>query len=160
MRRAKARNPNGGRPTRQLSFQPLCWVRSHVQARAWRAADFISRLPVDSWWCPCSGPLGGPGAAASAARQQARSCSQSGTDGVAPADAEGLAHARPRLGGGEGTDDRDARRSGLAHAGAKPHRLHLLARFMDGAMTISQWFRYAEQGLTARSSGRMSAAAC
>ena len=45
------------------------------------------------------------------------------------------------------TNDRDARRSGLAHAGAKRHRRHLLARITHGAVTRGQSFPHAEQCL-------------
>ena len=36
------------------------------------------------------------------------------------------------------------------HAGATPQCLHLLARIAAGAVTSGQWFRPAEQWLTAR----------
>ena len=49
-----------------------------------------------------------------------------------PAGAEACAPARPRLGVNEGTNDCDTRRPGLAHAGATPHRLHLLACIAAG----------------------------
>ena len=43
------------------------------------------RRPVDSWLCTCSGNLGGPGAAASAIRPQARSGCRPSTAGIDPA---------------------------------------------------------------------------
>ena len=52
------------------------------------------------------------------------------------------------------TNDRDARRSRLADAGAKTHRSHLLARIADSAVTSGQWFRDAEQSLTGRAAVR------
>ena len=52
------------------------------------------------------------------------------------------------------TNDRDARRSGLARAGAMRHRSHLLARIADGAVTRGQRSRHAEQGLTGRAGVR------
>lgn len=48
---------------------------------------------------------------------------------------------------GEVTNDRDARRSGLARARATPHRLHLLARIADVVVTSGQSFPHAEQCL-------------
>jgi len=67
---------------------------------------------------------------------------------VLPAGAEQCAGARPRLGAREGTNDCDTRQLGLAHAGASPHRLHLLARIAAGVVTSGQWFRHAERALT------------
>ncbi len=97
----------------------------------------------------------------SVARQQSRSCCQSGTDGIDPKTAgsgiECCPHRRGRMHlcasrsrGRWGAHDRGARRSGLAHAGAKPHRFHLLARIADGAVTSGQELRHAEQSLTGR----------
>ena len=68
-------------------------------------------------------------------------------DWALPAGAEERIHARPRPGGGEGIDDQDTRRPGLAHAGAPPHRLHLLARIAAGLVTSGRSFPHAEQGL-------------
>ena len=70
------------------------------------------------------------------------------------AGAEECAHARPRLGVGQGNDNRDAGRSGLAHAGAKPHHLDVLARIVDGVVASGQRFRHADQGLAGRAATR------
>ena len=64
--------------------------------------------------------------------------------------ARGCGRVRPQLGVNAGTNDRDTRRLGLAHASAPPHRLHLLARIVAGVVRSGRWFRRAEHGLTGR----------
>ena len=71
-----------------------------------------------------------------------------GADRALPAGAEECARARPRLGVSQEPNDCDTRRLGLVHAGATPHRLHLLARIAVGVVTSGRWFPHAEQGLT------------